>query len=234
LPAVLDRSRAEARVAALPPLLAEAEAAGQDWLSAQERDRLGAMRSRRRRQQFLAGHWLLRRLAADCLGGVPADYVLEANAAGAPRLRALRDDSTHAASISHSGDWVAVALAPFAIGIDIECRDKPRDWLVLAAACCTAPQVATLRELPEGERASLFHRLWTSKEAVGKRDGQGLRLELARRQSLQACAAGEAEVLCWEFDGLSLALAGNAGVAVRVAGLPGATRASGWRIETAD
>jgi 4'-phosphopantetheinyl transferase len=224
--------RAELWVAALPSLLAEAEAAGPGWMSATEHARLGAMRSVKRRRQFLAGHWMIRRLAADSFGGFSADYLLEASDKGAPRLRVPRTGAEHAASISHSGDWIAVALAPFDIGVDIESAGKARDWLSLAAAAFPATEVEALRRIPEQELACAFARQWTVREAVGKREGHGLRLENSRHQLAVACEAERAEVLCWQSGCLSLALAGGPGLLARLSGFPDDARAIGYRIES--
>jgi phosphopantetheinyl transferase len=225
--------RVEVRVARLPPLLAEATAAGEHWMCRQERERLAAMRSSKRRDEFLAGHWLARRLAADCFGGSPHDYLLESEASGAPRLRSLRDDSGFNASLSHSGEWIAAALAPFAVGIDVESARKPRDLLALAATAFSPAELEALHGLGERERPGAFYRLWTAREAVGKREGHGLRLEVSRAQCMQACAADVAELLCWSFEGLSLSLAGPPGLQARPDGIPDGARANGYRIVAA-
>ena len=225
--------RVEVRLARLPPLLAEARAAGEHWMSRQERERLAAMRSARRREQFLAGHWLARRLAADCFGGMPTEYLLESGASGAPRLRSLRDDTGCHASLSHSGEWLAAALAPFAVGIDVEASRKPRDLLALAATAFSPAELELLQGLQERERPAAFYRSWTAREAVGKREGHGLRLELSRAQRLQACAAEVAELLCWSFEGISLSLAGPPGLEAQASGIPDGVRANGYRIMAA-
>ena len=226
---------AELRLTALAPLLAEAETGGLGWLGEDERTRLGAMRSEPRRNQFLAGHWLLRRLACEVLGGEPAQWLVSAGPDGVPGLQSAAYDSGRIipASISHSGDRVAAAIAPFPVGIDLECQSRPRDLQALAEMAFSPTECAELIGLPESERASTFYLYWTLKEAVGKREGRGLRPELSRRQRPFPCAAGQAEVFSWQAADFSLALAGEAGMSVGASLLPNATKPGYWRIEYA-
>lgn len=223
--------RADARLAALPSLLAQVQAAGDGWIGTEERARLDAMGSEKRRGEFIAGHWLARSLAAERLGGAPADYLIDTAADGASRI--LGKDLQWAVSLSHSNGWVAAALAPFAIGIDLECPRKARDLLALGAEVFSPSEMAVLHRLPEHERAGAFYRFWTVKEAVGKRAGHGLRPELARRQSAIACATEVADVLCWPFGDGWLALAGARGLSAEVHGLPGDAHPLHFRIDTA-
>jgi len=203
-----------------------------DWLSSLELARLSAISTQRRRRQFLAGHWLARDMAAEHCGGSFASWDVVSADGGAPHLKLL-DCSLPAVSLSlsHSGDWVAAAIATYPVGIDLECPSKPRDLLALADMTFSPEERAELRELSENGRASAFYLYWTLKEATGKREGHGLRPELARRQRPVACAANEAEVVSWQFADCSLALAGETGMSVRTTGLPEAAFSRYWRIE---
>lgn len=225
---------AEIRLAALAPLVAEVETAGLDWLSDDERTRWSAMGSEIRRRQFLAGHWLIRSLAADALGGEPAQWVLSAGADGAPALRSPACDAGQgvAASLSHSAEWVVAAVASFPVGIDLEHPSRPRNLRALADYAFSPEECAELRGLPDDERTAAFYLFWTIKEAVGKREGHGLRPELARRQRPISCAADAADVVSWQFADCSLALAGEPGMPVRVTGIPETARRCYWRIES--
>ncbi len=180
------------------------------WLTAGDRLRFSAITSVQRRQQFLAGRWLVRELAAE-----------------------YREDSPAHFSISHSGDRVVAAIATFPVGIDLEQPSRPRDFLALAELAFSPAECAELRTLPESERSAAFYRFWTLKEATGKREGHGLQLELARRQRPVNCAADEADLVSWQFADCSLALAGKIGMSVRAAGLPAGARPVYWRIEPA-
>lgn len=229
----MSEIQVELRLAALPSMLAEAEAGGLNWMTETERERLASMHSKSRRRQFTAGHWLLRCLAADVLGGEPQHWLVSARPDGIPSLRSpAYKGQGIAASISHSGDWVAAAIAPFPIGIDLECDTKPRDLLALAATAFSPDENVQLRRLPSSERAAAFYMYWTLKEAVGKREGHGLRLERTRRQQPVSCSATSADVVSWQFADCSLAMAWEVGTSIRVTGVPADARQRFWRIET--
>ena len=76
---------------------------------------------------FLAGHWLARRVTADWLQLDAARIALDRHPDGRPLL--LVDDAPASLSISlsHSGDWLAIALATVPVGIDIELPRRLRD-----------------------------------------------------------------------------------------------------------
>jgi 4'-phosphopantetheinyl transferase len=205
-----------------------------DWLNTVEQRRLDAISVPKRRQQFLAGHWLAREMAAEVWGGSPQSWNINNSSTGAPQLVSRDFDFTAAhLSLSHSGDWVVAAIAAFPIGIDLECAAKPRNLLALADAVFSEEERADLRCLPDTERAAAFYLYWTLKEASGKREGHGLRADRARKQRPVECAAEQAELLSWQFFDCALALAGIHGLPVHVDGIPDGARQRHWRIESA-
>jgi 4'-phosphopantetheinyl transferase len=225
----------EVRLAELSPLIAAAEIDGSTWLSHEERSRLDAMRSETRRRQYLAGHWLIRCLAAEMFGGAPSQWLLTASAEGVPVLQSAAHNAgqTIPASLSHSAGWVAAAIAPFPVGIDLECESKPRDLLALADEAFSPAECAQLRRLPANELAPAFYLFWTLKEATGKREGHGLRTDTARRQQPICVEAADADVVSWQFANCSMAVAGEVGMSVRVLGLPVEAQQRYWRIAPA-
>ena len=89
----------------------------------------GARLLGRRRDQYLAGRWLLRELCAAARGGLPGQWVL--NAEGPPQARHPRLASPWL-SLSHSGHWVVAALsARPGLGVDLEAWGQARDWTAL-------------------------------------------------------------------------------------------------------
>jgi 4'-phosphopantetheinyl transferase len=220
-----------ARVA-LAPLaeLADAAAAvGDDWLLDDERARLAAMTSPLRRRQFLAGHWFARELAGRVLDLAPARLALATDAAGRPRLHVDASVDAGFVSLSHSGDWIAAAIASAPVGIDVEFPTRPRDLSALARFTFSDDECARLEALAGHERDAGFYELWTLKEARGKRSGEGLLPGRARAFSAEACAAGQAEAATWRLGAGTLAVAAADVARLDPVGLPDAVAASYWR-----
>ncbi|MBQ8893859.1 MAG: 4'-phosphopantetheinyl transferase superfamily protein [Clostridia bacterium] len=72
-------------------------------------------------------------------------------------------------SISHSGDWVAVAVDEQPIGIDIEVL-RPIDLRITRKVCTEKD----LLHLEKGDPQLRFFEIWTAKEAYFKRLGTGI------------------------------------------------------------
>ena len=207
----------------------------ESWLSDSERRRFASITSVPRRGQFLAGHWSLRCLAAEHFGGNPQDWTLDACSDSSPVLRStqyLQGEYVHG-SLSHCGDMIAAAAASFPIGIDVERPSKSRDLLAIADVTFSVAECDELRNLPENERIAAFYLFWTLKEATGKRQGHGLRPELARLQQPIECTVEIADISSWQFADCSLSLAGRVGMSVSAAGLPKDAVQRFWRVEPA-
>ncbi len=121
------------------------------------------------RADFLVRRGLLRCLAARHLGLASQSVSIGYDAVGAPRLQAPR--STVHVSAAHRDGWLAMAVAPQPIGIDLELVGASADpaWAMLADA-----ERRWLEALPSSTRSATFLRLWTAKEAYLKALGLGL------------------------------------------------------------
>ena len=166
------------------------------WLSASEQARIEGFGSEPRRRSSLAGRWLARLLLAPLLQRRPEDIPLQLDAEG--RSSVTGHPGLHL-SFSHSGDWVACAVADVPIGIDIE-RMRPRgDLLGLAATVCSTAQCEELAALSGEARLRRFYQLWTLKEAWLKCRGRGL--DFARMRELDyipATASDAAQAFSYE------------------------------------
>lgn len=201
------------------------------WLSDEERARVDAMRSERRRRQFLSGHWLLRAMAAEYGGGEARQWEVSASPNGSPTLRHPLSGACLFASLSHSGEWLAGAVSPSLIGVDVESQEKTRDLLALAEQVFCPDECAELLASSDSARSSLFYRYWTLREAFGKRDGQGLRPERSRLQRLRPTASNRASGYSWQFDNVSLALAGVGAIAgLQMSGIPDGAHFGAWEL----
>ena len=206
------------RLARLEAVADQAETDAGRWLTAEEASRLQAMSAPVRRRSFLAGHWLARALAADWLQADVARIALHRHDDGRPRLLVDDAPSPLSISLSHSGDWLACAIAEVPVGIDVELPHRPRDLHALARFAFAPEEAERLLQLPEPARAAAFHELWTLKEARGKRTGEGLLPAQSRRVSTLPSDAGEAEATSWALHDGALALAIDAGTGIAVEG----------------
>jgi len=122
-------------------------------------------------QSILWADILVRTLLCIELNVKNSALVFEKSEYGKPYL--LHDDHHHY-NVSHSGEWIAVALSREPIGIDIE-QVRPID-LNVAKTCCTDQEYAFLISLPSHQRLRSFYEIWTVKESFVKAIGKGLHI----------------------------------------------------------
>lgn len=200
-----------------------------DWLSDDERGRLRLMTSPVRRRSFLAGHWQVRTVAADWLQVDMARIALHRHADGRPLLLVDGTASALSVSLSHSDEWLAIALATVPVGVDVELPRRTRDLDALARFTFSPDEVERLRGVPEAQRAQAFHVTWTLKEARGKRLGEGLLPGRARLVTASPSDAEEAEALSWPLAGGALAIAIDARTDLVLQGMAAFDRPAYWR-----
>lgn len=136
-----------------------------DWLHASEQRRLRSLQRAERARCFLAGRWLARQLLAAQCGRPAASLRLTIDADG----RSAASDGLWL-SISHSGAWVAAAVGPERLGLDLEWPRAGRDWAGMAA----------LIGLVDCATADDFYRHWVLSEAWLKAQARSFSLpELA-------------------------------------------------------
>ena len=109
-----------------------------------------------------AGMLMLRAL------GIPDESVLNYGPYGKPYAPGYPEFS-----LSHSGDWVIIAIAPDTVGADLEKPDSAH--LSIADSVFTPAELDWMKADP----VSRFFRLWTLKESVMKATGLGMDLEPA-------------------------------------------------------
>jgi 4'-phosphopantetheinyl transferase len=143
------------------------------WLTDDERRRRDAFVRAERREQFTLGHALLRIAAAARDGSDPARVTLSATAGDPPSIT-LPSGEPLAVSLSHSGRWIACAIAVgAAVGVDIEMISTERDVLAMSAMHFSAAEHAWVVRAIDPPHA--FYALWTAKEALVKlRGGLGM------------------------------------------------------------
>jgi Phosphopantetheinyl transferase len=151
-----------------------------ELFTADELGRADAYRRPEDRDRFTVGCATSRLVLGRLLGLAPADVPLRRDCAscGRPHGRPrLPGDELHL-SVSHSGDWVAVAVTDLGpVGVDVE--RHARRAAELADAVLSPAEAAALARLPEAERGTALIEYWARKEAVLKATGDGLRAPLS-------------------------------------------------------
>lgn len=158
----------------LPPATGDGSAQG---LDAQECARARRLHSELHRRRFVAAHALQRALLARCSGLLPQQVPLAAGPTGKPLPIQLADGTLLHHSLSHTGDWLLLAVSRDGpVGADIE-QVQPRGPLDDLARMVFSPQeLQHWRAVPAQRRALAFHAGWTQKEAWLKANGLGLGL----------------------------------------------------------
>jgi 4'-phosphopantetheinyl transferase len=157
----------------------------------------------RNREKFLFSRALLR-LSLSIYTNTPAPSLkFDSYPQGKPFLQDC--DSTFF-NISHSGDWVALAIGPDKhIGVDIEVA-RARKYLAIAKSYFHADEYAQLLKCQnDNEQKTLFFQLWTLKEAFFKALGSGISTGLhkinidLKKQPAHAAIATDLPALDWQF-----------------------------------
>ena len=122
---------------------------------------------------------------------------------------AFRDPLLPEFSISHSGDWLWLAIGESSIGLDVEQHRPRRNLSKLMNHVLSPLELAWVSSQDDELRA--FYRLWTLREAVLKASGRGLaglsRLQLFPSElRIETCEVGAGQILVTESDGCSVAL----------------------------
>ena len=148
--------------------LADREGAALALLSPARRERALRCKPQGPRLCLMAGGLLLGHVL-----GIWDESVLTVNEWGKPSL-----PGGPPFSLTHAGDYAALAVGEGPVGLDVEPLDRP--FRRLSGRYFTEEERRWLEEAPTAER---FYTLWTRLEALTKADGRGLLME-GRAQSL--------------------------------------------------
>ena len=145
-------------------------------LTEDEIERARRLRIPRKGADFAAARTALRVVLGAYLGSAPRQVELAYLPDGKPQLADPQMAAQLQFNLSHSGDWMLLALSQgIALGVDIE-RMRPLEgqgWAL--AQLFSAEERELLATLSKAQRDAAFVTAWTVKEAVGKADGRGIR-----------------------------------------------------------
>ncbi len=142
-----------------------------EFLTEAERERAEGMTNDILRARFVVSRGLRRRVLAECAGRGAADLVFAEEGEGKPRLV---DGDGWDFNLSHAGDYVAVAVARGAVGIDLEMMREVREMHALVRRYFHADEVRAWEELEVEQKEEGFFALWSAREAAMKCCGLGL------------------------------------------------------------
>ncbi|KXI29332.1 4'-phosphopantetheinyl transferase family protein [Paraglaciecola hydrolytica] len=148
-------------------------------LNEKDQQRYLGFKGKVRKQQFFMGRWLVKQALLELLGlPLTHEYELFEH-----RYWQVQQHSINI-SITHSGQYVAVALAlfPCALGLDIE-QHKTRSFAELVVDFATTTEQNMLINHPE--QTKRFYQLWTAKEAYFK--ATQLSFSLVSQQNMVDC-----------------------------------------------
>lgn len=194
----------------LVPVETDPSALDSDYetLSESQRRRADRFRFDDSRNSFITAHGLARRRLATLLGMQPASVEFDYGAFGKPSLRQKRATGESIEfNLSHSGDWVALAIClDRAVGIDIE-RIRTMDRLMGLARRTFSPREAAEIELYSAgeDQHAAFFTCWTRNEASVKVYGLGLTMDLDKFNVSTQPGQDYAERLAAEHNHLRMA-----------------------------
>lgn len=121
------------------------------------------------------GHTALRLLLARCQNTAPECLSFVYGPKGKP---ALSDSNGVHFNISHSGDWIALAVSQTPVGVDIEYARDTRKTDSIVRRFFHPQEAEHYRTLSPEEQRRFFYERWTAREAALKALGIGLTVEI--------------------------------------------------------
>lgn len=160
----------------LHPLIVPVNRRDESLLSADEYLRAQRQVCSLRRQRFVSGRAYLRRVLSCYLHVAPHAIQLTYSANGKPSLNAAQNPQQLLFSVSHSKEYMVLALGRgvAAIGVDIEYCRTNLNVVNLTRRFFSQIEAQALAALPVSDRYQCFYEWWTQKEALLKMKGETL------------------------------------------------------------
>lgn len=149
------------------------EVAG-EWLSTQELEQIERYQHQESRKQALVSFSMRRRVLSGYLNCHPKEIEFVAGSYGKPQLAGI--DHLHF-NVSHSGEYIVIAVSDNPVGIDLEEHDIAIDALGVGSMLFAEAEMQLLKRCSIEEACVLFYDLWTKKEAFLKATGWGFHFE---------------------------------------------------------
>jgi len=148
-------------------------------LTAAEQQRAQRYHAEADYHRFVVGRATLRRLLGACLGLPPTALHFAPGANHKPILATAPELHYN---VSHSGNWVLIAIGPVAVGVDVERINADFPFEEVLDYSFSPAEKAFIEQYPV--QSAAFYRLWTRKEAFVKGTAQGIDADFARVPAL--------------------------------------------------
>ena len=131
------------------------------------------------RRRWIVARAGLRSILSNYCGLPLTDLEFSCGTSGKPVLAGKSAQSRISFNLSHSEAVAVIAVSLDAdLGIDVERKQRIRDWQGVARRFFSARENSELMSLEKSARIDAFFDCWTRKEAVIKATGEGLRARL--------------------------------------------------------
>lgn len=144
-----------------------------------EKHRAGRYHQPQDRQRFIVARGLLRLLLSRYVAVAPTDIAFATDATKKPFLK---DSPDWHYNVSHSGDWIVMAVAQTGVGVDVEKIEPDFDFGSVTAPLFSREEQRVMNESTNAR--PLFYELWTRKEALAKATAKGIDDDFCRLPSL--------------------------------------------------
>lgn len=144
------------------------------YVSADKRDKINKFLREEDAVRSLVAELLFRVVLCRLLGCTNSDLTLRLSttAYGKPYI----EGTPWHFNYSHSGEWIALVVDQYPVGIDIELIKKID--LEIAYRFFSTSECLELSAVPQNQKIDFFYSLWTLKESLIKADGRGLSIPL--------------------------------------------------------
>lgn len=147
------------------------------YLAGSELEYLSKINSVKRLREFVVGRLIVRNLAGRALDLGPSEINIHKDHWEKPYIQPEQNHRQLEFNISHSKDWIVVALGfERKIGVDIEDTTRPVLLSDLVTKYFGEVEQKKFWGLPESVRLKAFFSAWTQKESMLKAIGTGLAL----------------------------------------------------------
>ncbi len=142
-------------------------------LSFSEKQQLNAIKSIKRKREFLLSRALMRHALTQQYGLATSEWTFVYKKGAAPCISNIPSGTY--CSLAHSEGAICFVTSLFPIGIDIENSTKKRNFIELANGFMNDKEIEHLHNCKtDDDIATVFYRTWCAKEAFYKATGKSL------------------------------------------------------------